>query len=76
MARGNGGASWHRAPLRDRAEALGGTATTSITGGFSPTHVPSKVSTLVIQPRGRREQTGSVAEILQNGQMKAWENTK
>lgn len=46
LARGNGRASWHRAPLRDRAEALGGTATTSITGELSPTHMPSKVSTL------------------------------
>lgn len=53
VARGNGRASWHRALLRNRAEAPGGRATTSITGGLSPPHVPSKVSTLVFWPQGK-----------------------
>lgn len=47
------GQQGHRALLRDRAEAPGGMATTSITGGLSPPHVPSKVSALVIWPQGK-----------------------
>lgn len=73
MARGNSRAAWCRAFLRDRAAALSVMATTNITDGLSPTHVPSKVSALVVQPQGNREKTGTVAEILQ---MKVWENTK